>query len=154
MNNYSALMYNVQNLYGSIAGINSKIYELENYILKPKIEDGGDVAFGMLNNNIESLRTQIAQLETQMNGLQSEFDTKMNIINTMKDQMSQLESDITHLTKTTNGLSPSSAPPAPPSIETLETLETPETQPAPTAPPEEVFELVPPKPKGGRRRRS
>ena len=143
-------MYNVQNLYGSIAGINSKIYELENYILKPKMEDAGDV---------ETLRSQITHLETQMSSLQSEFDTKMNIINAMKDQMGQLESSITHLIKITNGLSTSTPLPPPPPLPPIETVETqppPAQTPEPEAEPaaEEVFELVPPKSKGGRRKRS
>lgn len=136
-------MYNVQNLYGSIAGINSKIYELENHILHQK-QDG---ASSDANTEFEALRSQVTQLEAKVNGLTSDIERTAAVLNTM---MNRIDTIVSHQTTKINTDDPIEET----QTQTLPVEPLPIDQPAVVPPAEEVFELVPPKHKGGRKKRT
>ena len=120
MNNHSALMYNLQNLYGSIAGINNKIFELENQISKqksppPQASNQTEVEnkIAQLVSTVDALKKNHAVFETQL----GELKNSIKISNTQDIASISLAQEVT-----------------------------------PAA--DEVFELVPPKPKGGRKKKA
>ena len=144
-------MYNVQNLYGSIAGINSKIYELENHILHPK-QDG---ASSDANTEFQALRSQVTQLEAKVNGLTSDIERTAAVLNTMMNRIDTLVSHQTTKINTDDPIEETQTLPVEPLPIDQPAVVPPAVLPPAVLPPaEEVFELVPPKHKGGRKKRT
>ena len=143
-------MYNVQNLYGSIAGINSKIYELENHILHPK-QDG---ASSDANTEFQALRSQVTQLEAKVNGLTSDIERTAAVLNTMMNRIDTLVSHQTTKINTDDPIEETQTQTQTLPVEPLPIDQPAVVPPAVLPPAEEVFELVPPKHKGGRKKRT
>jgi DNA repair exonuclease SbcCD ATPase subunit len=168
-------MYNVQNLYGSIAGINNKIFELENQILQhksppPQASNQIDMEnkIAQLISTVDALKTNHALFETKLDELRSAINT----VDALKKNNALFETQLDELRSAINSkqdiasisLAREVTEPTINSKQDIASIslamEVTEAVPAPTAvvePPQvadDVFELVPPKPKGGRKKKT
>lgn len=140
MNNYSALMYNVQNLYGSIAGINNKIFDLENQILQqksPSPQTDMESKIAQLINTVDALKKNHALFETQLDELRSAINNKQESapISLAREATEKQEIASISLAMEVTEAAPQAM------VETAQVAD-------------DVFELVPPKPKGGRKKKA
>ena len=138
MNNYSALMYNIQNLYGSIAGINNKILELENQIFKQKTSPTTSVSV----MNTSEVENKVVKLVNTVDVMQKQYSH-------LETQMSELQKMIAELKVSESGTTSDSH--VNEDIQKHDFIEAPDA--LQVTPPEEVFEMVPAKPKGGGRKK-
>lgn len=151
MNNYSALMYNIQNLYGSIAGINNKIFELENQILQHKSppppqatsnQTDMEDKIAQLINTVDALKKNHALFETQLGELKTAINSKQVVVEPPKVEVPppQVLVETSQVTESKQDIA---------SISLAH-----EVTEAPPQVADDVFELVPPKPKGGRKKKA
>lgn len=168
-------MYNVQNLYGSIAGINNKIFELENQILQhksppPQASNQIDMEnkIAQLINTVDALKKNHALFDTQLDELRSaintvdelkknnaHFETQLGELKTAINSKQDIDASISLAREVTEATINSKQDIASISL----AMEVTEAAPAPAVvePPQvadDVFELVPPKPKGGRKKKA
>jgi peptidoglycan hydrolase CwlO-like protein len=142
MNNYSALMYNIQNLYGSIAGINNKIFDLENQILQqksPPPQTDMESKIAQLISTVDALKTKHALFETQLDELKSAINSKQDIASISLARELTEKHDIASISL---------------AHEVTEVAPQADVAVEPPQATDDVFELVPPKPKGGRKKKA
>ena len=151
-------MYNIQNLYGSIAGINNKIFELENQILQHKSppppqatsnQTDMEDKIAQLINTVDALKKNHALFETQLGELKTVINSKQVVVEppqvvvppqvvSKQDIASiSLAHEVTESKQDIASISLAH-----------------EVTEVPPQVADDVFELVPPKPKGGRKKKA
>ena len=153
-------MYNIQNLYGSIAGINNKIFELENQILQhksppPQASNQTDMEnkIAQLIDTVDALKKNHALFETQLGELKTAITSKQEApkVEAPKVEASHVVGETPQVVSASISLA-HEVTESKQDIASISLAH--EVTEAPPQVADDVFELVPPKPKGGRKKKA